>query len=277
MVTGVWTSYHVDLSPEDMVREFARSGWTHLELSDEHAAALLGRGRPESVGREFRLRAEDQGVRFPQGHLKLDADVTAVPREATVSTLERWLDLFVAVGVRCGVIHPGGTAAAGAGDEAGAAGRVHEARVRAFGALCEHVRGTDLTICLENVSNAPAVDDLVRIIEDVGSPALGICLDTGHLNLASGDQRAFIERAGARLRALHLADNDGTRDQHLIPFGLGTVDWQSVCRALAAVGYRGLLNFEIPGERKAPMAVRRAKLGYLREVAAYLVDRIAES
>lgn len=137
------------------------------------------------------------------------------------------------------------------------------------------MRGADFTICLENVSNAPTVETLLRIIGDVASPALGICLDTGHLNLVSGDQLAFIESAGSRLRALHLADNDGTRDQHLIPFGLGTVDWEAVCLGLARVRYGGLLNFEIPGERKAPIAVKRAKLDYLRRLSAYLCDRIA--
>jgi sugar phosphate isomerase/epimerase len=275
MTSGVWTSYHVDLSPDDMVREFARSGWTHLELSDEHAAALLRQGEPGAVGEAFRMRAEDQGIRFPQGHLKLDADVTAESGEPLLSALKRWLDLFVAAGVRCGVIHPGGRPTSSPGEADGAARRVHEARVRAFSSLCEHVRGSELTICLENVSSAPAVDDLLQVIGDVGSRRLGICLDTGHLNLASRDQLSFIERAGPLLRALHLADNDGTRDQHLIPFGLGTVDWEGVCLGLARVRYRGLLNFEIPGERKAPMALRRAKLDYLRQVAAHLADRIA--
>jgi len=190
--------------------------------------------------------------------------VTVAPQEPLVSLLKQWLDLFLSIGIRSGVIHPGGRAQ----------GRLHESRVKALNSLCEHVRGSDFTMCLENVSSAPAVEDLLRIIRDVDSPHLGICLDTGHLHLASGDQRAFIERAGPRLRALHLADNDGTRDQHLAPFGLGTVDWEAVARGLGKVGYQGLLNFEIPGERRAPIEVRRAKLDYLRHIAAHLMDRI---
>jgi sugar phosphate isomerase/epimerase len=250
-----------------MVREFARSGWTHLELSDEHGAMLLDAG---ASGESFRSRSEDEGVRFPQGHLKLDADVTASPQERILSLLKRWIDLFVSVGVRSGVIHPGGAAMAGS-----TADRVHEARVRAFTSLCEHVRDTDFVICLENVTSAPSLDALLRIIRDVASPRLGICLDTGHLNLVAGDVGAFITGAERHLRALHLADNDGSRDQHLIPFGLGTVDWEAVARGLREGAYRDLLNFEIPGERRAPMVLRRAKLDYLRQVAAYLRDRIA--
>ena len=252
-----------------MVAEFARSGWSKLELSDEHARVLLGSGRPEPTGAGFRARAADRGVAFPQGHLDLHADVTASPE--VVSRIREWIDLFLSIGIRSGVIHPGGrtVAAAGLGPD-----RVHEARVRAFGELCEHVKGTDFVICLENVPDAPMAEDLERIIGDVGSRRLGICLDTGHLNLASGDVGTFIRRAGGDLRALHIADNDGSADQHLMPFGLGTVDWESFARSVAAVGYTGLLNFEIPGERRAPLALRRAKLDYLRAVSAHLLDLI---
>ena len=51
---SMWTSFFIDLSPEDTLGELADAGWRHAELSDEHSAALLGLPPPEAVGSAFR-------------------------------------------------------------------------------------------------------------------------------------------------------------------------------------------------------------------------------
>jgi sugar phosphate isomerase/epimerase len=269
MTPAIWSSYYIDLTPEEMVAELARAHWLYSELSDEHGAALLGRGDPVQVGREFGRMAREQGVTFPQGHLWLAADIAGEQQGQTVDRLRGWLDLFQAVGVRCGVLHPGGGAMRKAGCSAE---EVFDARVAALSALCEHVRGSEFVICLENIwTTAPLAGDLLALIEAVGSEHLGICLDTGHLNLVGGEQGIFVRRAAGALKALHLADNDGSGDQHLMPFARGTVRWAELTTALREIGYAGLLNFEIPGENRCPLAIRRAKLVYLKSVAEYLV------
>jgi len=68
------------------------------------------------------------------------------------------------------------------------------------------------------------------------------------------------------LKALHLADNDGTSDQHLMPSAKGQVDFQAVIKALHDINYDGLYNFEVPGERDVPLGVRGIKLEYMREL-----------
>ena len=106
------------------------------------------------------------------------------------------------------------------------------------------------------------------------SKNLGICLDTGHLNLSEApDQTAFIRQAGKHIKALHIADNDGTSDQHILPFARGTVDITAVIRELKAIDYDGLYNMEIPGESRCPMEIRSIKLGYIQKVFARL-DRM---
>ena len=44
--------------------------------------------------------------------------------------------------------------------------------------------------------------------------------------------------------ALHLHDNDGTGDQHLLPFD-GDVDWESVALILSRTAYGGTLALEV--------------------------------
>ena len=78
------------------------------------------------------------------------------------------------------------------------------------------------------------------------------------------------------MHALHIADNEGERDQHMMPFGRGSVDWKSVMQGLAEIGYADLFNYEIPGERLAPIAVRDAKAEYLKHVTEYLYSLVSQ-
>lgn len=273
MIPSMWSSFFVDQSPEQMVRTFADSGWCDLELSTEHGQALLDRGEPRQVGEAFRAYASDHGVRFPQGHLWLGADIAGPDQDQTLDVLRRWLDLFMAVGIRAAVLHPGGAVLRQAGTPEE---RIVEIRTLALQTLADHVGGDGLVICLENGGrvNTQAAQ-LVEMIARADRPNLGICLDTGHLNLNAGDQAEFIRTAGHRLRALHIADNEGQTDQHLMPFGRGTVPWHVVTRELRALPYRGAVNFELPGESRCPLPVRLAKLAYLKAIVPVLLGTAA--
>lgn len=268
MQPGMWTSYLIECSPEEMVERFAEKEWFQLELSTEHGEALLERGDPATVGREFAQFAADRGVSFPQGHLWLTCDIATDGQEEMLELLKKWLDLFAAIGVRAGVLHPGGNEMR---RRSASAEEILERQVQVLRQLCDHTRGTGLVISLENVSGTPEAEDLLAIIAAVGAENLGICLDTGHLNMASGDQAGFIRTAGSCLKALHIADNEGKSDQHLMPYGRGTVDWAAVMSALKELPYEGLVNLEIPGENRVPMEILLAKLDYLKEVMGYMV------
>ena len=88
-------------------------------------------------------------------------------------------------------------------------------------------------------------------------------------------QKEFIHKAGHRLRALHIQNNGGRLDDHLMPFTMrGGIDWKEVMTALRDIGYQGLFNLEIPGESGSavPMQIREAKLGYLRKVCDFMLS-----
>ena len=129
-------------------------------------------------------------------------------------------------------------------------------------------------VCLENLGPQYVmtnVDRINYIIDQVGSDKLGICLDTGHLNLNGKNQREYILKAGKRLRAIHIADNEGHSDQHLMPFTCGQIDFLQVVSALKEIGYDGLFNLEIPGENRIPLELRNAKLAYIKSCYDYLM------
>jgi len=265
----IWSSYFMQLPIEEAIPVFLECGFTESELSDEHAEELLKRGNPEKTGKQLKLFADSLGFRFPQGHLKLFANICAEDTGPVIDELKRWLDLFCAIGIQTAVLHAGLNNPDKTDEE------LLKKRCDSLLKLTDYIKGTSMTICIENLplvtrSSQPIVD----IINCVGSERLGICLDTGHLNMNKSLERqySFIENAGSRLKALHIADNEGFSDQHLMPYGKGNVDWTSVLRGLKKVGYDGAFSFEIPGESYAPFPILKEKLKYVRKIADYMTE-----
>ena len=270
---SMWSQYLRGSSPEDCVKTFARKGWHFLELSSEHREILLSRRNEEKTGIAFSSHAKDYGVSFPQGHLWLAADIAAIKQDETIDVLKRWLDLYCAADITACVLHCGGDEMTSLGK---ADSEIQEARIKALRILCKHIEGTDTLICMENLARFTTnAAELKSLIDAVGSDRLAICLDTGHLNMLGLPQAEFIEQSGGLLKALHITDNEGRTDQHLMPYGKGSIDWASFISALAKSPYDGVLNFEIPGEtHNVPSEILLAKLDYLRELALYMTSAI---
>ena len=270
---SVWSSYYVDLKIEDAVEAFIQNGIFCSELSDEHGLELLERS-PDVIatGNALRKFLEVRNFEMSQGHLWLRVKICS-DAEA-VTALFRWIDLYEAIGIRNMVLHCDNMINSQLTSEERTYQNVEKLKI-----LADYIRGKDITICLENMRTiAPAeagidfrVDQLLAIIDKIGSCQFGICLDTGHLNLTQKNHLEFILKAGKKLKALHIADNQGMTDQHLMPFNGGIVDFGEVVNGLRQVDYHGLFNLEIPGERRLPLELRAAKLRYIRACYDYLM------
>ena len=82
---------------------------------------------------------------------------------------------------------------------------------------------------------------------EAGEEIFGFCFDIGHANLVGRNVLEFIRTLGPRLTILHIHDNMGEKDSHLIPctqWYPGGVDWDSFIQGLKEIGYRGPLAFE---------------------------------
>lgn len=80
----------------------------------------------------------------------------------------------------------------------------------------------------------------LQLIADVGSPQLGLHLDTFHMHLEEKDAARAIRQAAAagRLFHVHACENDRG-----VP-GTGQVHWQEIGAALREVGYDGAVVIE---------------------------------
>lgn len=278
---SIWMGYYFDLSFEEAICEFKKNGVMALELSSEHGEELFKRSDDFiKTAKEARRFIEKENVTMTQGHLPLSFGI--VSQRDEIQTLLRYIDMYEAMGITEMVLHCDRLPKS---PELTAEERFRE-NIKSLKIIAKHVENKDIYICLENLRQ-PAIhpvreplavafaEDLMKIIEVVGSDRFAICLDTGHLNLVEGNQGDFIRAAGKHLRALHIADNQNLADmdQHLLPFSRGTVDFFDVVRALREIGYIGMFNFEIPGEMRAPLPIRAKKLEYTKFIYDYLINK----
>ncbi|MBQ8814782.1 MAG: sugar phosphate isomerase/epimerase [Lachnospiraceae bacterium] len=82
---------------------------------------------------------------------------------------------------------------------------------------------------------------------EAGEEIFGFCLDTGCANVTARDMERFIITLGSRLKCVHISDNNGISDDHLMPYTqtLGQVDWQGFIAGLNRIGYEGALTFDV--------------------------------
>ena len=112
-----------------------------------------------------------------------------------------------------------------------------------FKRLIEKAEKYGVTIALENLRKPEYLDFIFQNIE---SDNLKFCYDSGHENCYTPDID-LLSKYGDKLVALHLHDNDGTGDQHLLPFN-GTIDWGRIMKKLKSLDYKGSLALEIDAQ-----------------------------
>ena len=124
-----------------------------------------------------------------------------------------------------------------------------ESRLAAFvdgvRAVAGYAEDKGVRLALENIprgfTNAP--DRHVELIERIGCVNVGAVIDTGHRNLG-GNPAAALRAGGRHLITLHLHDNHGAKDEHLLP-GRGAIDWPDITQALRDVAYPGVFMYEL--------------------------------
>ena len=87
------------------------------------------------------------------------------------------------------------------------------------------------------------------------------CIDTGHANMVGLNVPDMIRQVGSHLKATHINDNYGIKDEHFSPFN-GTIPWKEVVQALRDIDYQECFAFE----------THHLTSMYPKEVQPYLVD-----
>lgn len=105
--------------------------------------------------------------------------------------------------------------------------------------------GSGVTLALETYEQVPSAD-LVTLIETIGSPSLGICLDPANCVAALEHPRDVVERCAPYVANLHVKDFAFARQKGWVgfelagaPLGTGLLDYDHLVRTVDPVG-RGI-------------------------------------
>ena len=117
--------------------------------------------------------------------------------------------------------------------------------------VVEYAKAKGIKICIENMPSEREAPDnhlygscalnISALAEKLGA---GICWDVGHANISGYKQSEQMEILKGKLDVLHIHDNDGVKDKHLLPFD-GSVDWDDVARGMRCCDFTGILDVEV--------------------------------
>ncbi len=136
--------------------------------------------------------------------------------------------------------------------------------------IVEMAARVGVVIALENIMTPLSTAiDLARIVDHFASPHLKACLDVGHANV---NEHVFgaVTRLGERIASVHVHDNHGESDEHLLP-GDGTIDWDTTVDALRRYGDPNLIL-----ETRWPMAGDEIDEGIYRTHLAAARERMRD-
>lgn len=109
--------------------------------------------------------------------------------------------------------------------------------------------------CIDGLYWIDNATDLLGLIEYIDHPLFHAVWDAGHANLQEMPQDEELQILGDHVRAVHIQDNLGDNDTHLIPF-FGSMNMDAVMHGLQKIGYDGYFTFEV-GAMFTPPAKKR--------------------
>ena len=240
-----------------MVDYFADMGIGAIDMSVESLSRLDEAW--QSVLYSAATRAKGKNISIPVCHLSFympdpfnDALMQEYSRE-----LKKGIDAARIMGIPLAVAHP-----IALYSSEHSYGDWVRANMKFLQPIVEYARERGVKICVENMPSDKQKEAAGNHL--YGSCALniaalaqklncGICFDVGHANVSGYKMSEQLEILRGKLDVLHIHDNHGVRDEHLLPFD-GSVDWQDVADGIKKADFGGILDVEVtawalPGDK----------------------------
>ena len=227
------TVFEPDYPCDEALARLAAIGFDGLDIGFDYLeraanSPLLSPDRSKFFA-ALRMKADELGVEYTQAHAPFHGnDFGMLPVSVEAAGI---------LGAKYVVVHPTEW------EKDGASVDGPEGFIRRNAGLAEKwielAEKWGVSILFENVPGQNASDPRIvaRLAKEVGSHRVGWCFDTGHAHLCGFRPEALAECAVAP-GSLHLQDNRGKSDEHLIP-GDGEIDFAATVKALREIGYAG--------------------------------------
>lgn len=270
LVYGLAAKFFSDIPFEDAVGMMVETGFGAVELHPGGRAIGNWTDHPAETGNLLRAAGlRPWSVHADGAGANLSAKDTG-DRERAIEVAASIFPLARDLGAELVVCHPNSPVAPFLLEDYD--GSLQRSR-SSLEVLAREAERVGIRLALENMIPRPhkrpgqRVAELLSLIDGLG-PHMGICIDTGHNNVAGAPLPEAIREAGACLFNLHLNDNRGEfdRDEHLLP-GEGTIDWDACMVALRDVGFDAprIMEVNLPdGEEPLPRLMEKLA-GILRD------------
>ena len=176
----------------------------------------------------LRLLAEDKGMPYTHSHAPGEAGTNPI--------IGRSVKCAGTLGAKFTVVHPVWRVNWEIIEDAEEFIKINTEAIKPW---LETAESSGVTILSENLLWGASKDPkiIAELVKSVGSDNFGWCYDTGHANIF-GYKPDILKECVAVPLSLHMQDNSGKGDEHLIP-GDGTVDWDLLVSTLKDIGYPG--------------------------------------
>ena len=132
-----------------------------------------------------------------------------------------------------------------------------------FRDLLSYAKQHDVTICFENMPmkglSISSPEQTLRFVRLINDEHFAMCFDTGHAALFDHSFVDFLREGKDKIKVLHIHDNHGMNDEHLIPY-MGVIDWKEFVLALKEIEFDGVFSMEAKLKDFLPSAPLDTKL-----------------
>ena len=256
-----------DADHKKYIKKVAEIGFDILEFQ---AQPLLEMSREHM--RELVLLAEECGIELTYS-LGLDRnyDVSSLDEKVRLGGVDYLKRIVERIGFMGGTLLSGVSYAGwGTPDNFNGDKRPYwENSIKSMKGIIKTAENCGVTYCVEAVNRFETclintAEEALKYVDEVGSPNIGVLLDTYHMNIEENNIGDAIRLAGNKLTSFHTGENNRTAP------GRGHLNWDEIFGALSEIGYKGRIVSE-------PFVMRGGEVG--RDIHVYrdLVDNPSEA
>lgn len=225
---------------------FSDVGIPNMDMSFENLSRLHDSW--QSVLYAAATRARERGIGVPVCHLSF---YMPNPKDALLMAKfckeqRRGIDAAALMKIPLAVIHP----IAFYSKEA-SYGDFVRANMAYLSPLVKYAEERGVKLCVENMASEKETPEnhlygscALNISALADKLGCGICFDIGHANISGFKISEQMEILKGRIDVLHIHDNNGMKDRHLLPFE-STVDWDDVAEGIKKSGFCSVLDVEV--------------------------------
>lgn len=256
-----------DADHKKYIKKVAEIGFDILEFQ---AQPLLEMSREHM--RELVLLAEECGIELTYS-LGLDRnyDVSSLDEKVRLGGVDYLKRIVERIGFMGGTLLSGVSYAGwGTPDNFNGDRRPYwENSIKSMKEIIKTAENCGVTYCVEAVNRFETclintAEEALKYVDEVGSPNIGVLLDTYHMNIEENNIGDAIRLAGNKLTSFHTGENNRTAP------GRGHLNWDEIFGALSEIGYKGRIVSE-------PFVMQGGEVG--RDIHVYrdLLDNPSEA